>query len=96
MAPDGGPAWAVACARTIGECYDECARVCPYGYNIIDKSNEGYASHSGAVVGNGWAVGQESSTIDRISMLISCKSGWSAPATPETAPTTPAVPAPNY
>jgi hypothetical protein len=96
MAPDGGPAWAVACARTIGECYDECARVCPYGYNIIDKSNEGYVSQSGAVGGNGWAVGQGSSAIDRISMLISCKSGWAPQTNPGTSLPVPAVPAPNY
>ena len=102
MAPDGGPAWTVACTRSISECYDECARVCPYGYNIIDKSNEGYASQSGAASGNGWAVGQGSSTIDRVSMLISCKSGWAPQTNPGAAapvpevPQAPAVPAPNY
>lgn len=73
MGPDDGPAWAIGCTRSISECCDECARVCPRGYNILDKNNEGYASRAGAVGGDGWAVANRSSTVDRISMLISCR-----------------------
>ena len=75
MAPDGGPAWAVACTRSVSECYDECARVCPWGYKIIDKNQEGYVSRSRANGGDGWASAHSNATVDRISMLITCRPG---------------------
>jgi hypothetical protein len=74
MAPDGTPAWAVACTRSMSECYDECARVCPRGYEILDKNEEGYASRSHAVAGDGWAHARTHASVERIAMLISCRS----------------------
>jgi len=73
MAPDGAPAWAIACTRSVTECYDECARRCPTGYSIIDRTDEAVSSRSRAVAGDGWAAGRSRSTIDRISMLIECR-----------------------
>jgi hypothetical protein len=95
MAPDGGPAWAIACTRSISECYDENARVCPHGYDILDKNNESYSSQMGAVGANGWAVANRSSTVDRISMLISCRAVTPEPAGPNGIPSAPPPAAPS-
>lgn len=90
MAPDGNPAWAIACTRSVSECYDECARVCPSGYTILDKNNEGYSSRANGVNGQGWAASQGSSTIERVSMLIECRNASSPtssrPEQPRSAP----------
>lgn len=64
--PNGKTAYSMQCSgmgRTLHECYQKAAEVCPGGYHIIDR-----ASETGAVpIGGSWVPAT------RQSLAIECK-----------------------
>ena len=39
MGPDGTQHVNVKCPRDIANCYEEAAKVCPKGYDVVDKND---------------------------------------------------------
>lgn len=66
-APSGKPGYSLKChgwGRTIEDCYEKAAELCPHGYNIENQDNQ----IQGIPQPNGGTV-----IINRSYMLISCR-----------------------
>src|SRR4051812_28106820 len=81
MGPNGAQHFNVSCPRTIENCYEEAARVCPNGYQVVDKND-----NSTLVPVNGSVVAAR-----KFSMLIECRAAQAASPAALVAPPAPPV-----
>lgn len=59
-APDGEMHFSINCKRSITNCYEKAAELCPSGYTLADKQDETTQIPSGT-------------TVRRYNMLVKCK-----------------------
>ena len=62
--------YSISCKRNAGNCYEEAAKVCPSGFDVVDAQNQ-----KGAVANTNYSTGQTTVTPTyQGQMLVRCRS----------------------